>query len=159
MFNKIASIAAATTFSLISASALAELETSDHTIDFQAQVPSDDFSVVPVLASTTTKTQIIKYHTGRKEFDDYKADFTVKSTAAVHAKLARSAILFNGELQMPLEVKFNDVSLATDSKEVVTKINAAAAKNYTLVVAQTGTMPIAGRYQGPVELIFESTLP
>ncbi|WP_338806796.1 CS1 type fimbrial major subunit [Pseudomonas chlororaphis] len=134
-----------------------------HTIQMEAVVPNDSFSVLPTDPSWIGNTQILSYNPNTKTLTSLVKQFSVKTAAdCIHAHLLAPAVITSGDDQIPLEVRFNDrelsVGYVTTVGHVVDWWEAASGKVVDLeIIPQkpAGGNYAPGKYTGNVQILFE----
>ncbi|WP_338806843.1 CS1 type fimbrial major subunit [Pseudomonas chlororaphis] len=147
----------------ISAQAMAD-DPITHTIQMEAVVPSDSFSVLPTDPSWIGNTQVLSYNPNTKTLTSLVKQFTAKNTESdIHAYLLAPAVITSGDDQIPLDVKFNSKRLRVHSAVnpfnwVLHADEVAKGKVVDLeIIPQkpAGGNYAPGKYTGNVQIIFE----
>ncbi|WP_338806793.1 CS1 type fimbrial major subunit [Pseudomonas chlororaphis] len=143
----------------ISAQAMAD-DPITHTIQMEAVVPSDSFSVLPTDPSWIGNTQVLSYNPNTKTLTSLVKQFTAKNTESdIHAYLLAPAVITSGDDQIPLEVRFNNHELPVSLRyqQALTPLEAAKGKvvDLEIIPQKTSGDYAPGKYTGSVQILFE----
>lgn len=133
-------------------------------ISVEANIPSDNFYVIPV-GNWGADVQKMSWQPASKSLDTLRKSVDMKSAAgAIHGYLEQPASLFNGKDSIVITVNIADKPLAVgrDKKvEVMSDADAKAGKRVSIEFVPTkpvdGYKP--GAYNGVVSMMFESVAP
>ena len=144
----------------------ADIETYD--VKLKASIPSDEFHVRPVDSGWIDQVQDMEFDVATNRLKPVEKMFQYKNTAgAIQAQLDpstvgtdNSPILFNGTQNIPLSVTFNNTSISTTAKTVVSAADANTGGRANLKIAMKNDAPLtlssyAGDYTGTVSVVFE----
>ncbi|MGR4973855.1 CS1 type fimbrial major subunit [Pseudomonas sp. LARHCG127] len=125
--------------------------------------PSDRFHVWPVDPSLTFVEQRLPYNSNTGALGPLRAPYRVKNAnGAIGARLGELAYLSDGRERIDLRVKFNNVELNLESREVVSAADAGTiGKIVDLEIAAikpAGGYP-SGQYHGTVHMVFDAIAP
>ncbi|WP_338806833.1 CS1 type fimbrial major subunit [Pseudomonas chlororaphis] len=146
----------------ISAQAMAD-DPITHTIQMEAVVPSDSFSVLPTDPSWIGNTQILSYNPNTKTLTSLVKQFSVKTDGhCISVSLLAPAVITSGGDEIALEVRFNNkgvwINNSGTPKHVVEPNEAASGKVVDLeIIPQkpAGGNYAPGKYTGNVQILFE----
>lgn len=165
--NRFTIIAASVATLLTASAGAAQLE--EYEVLLKASVPSDDFHVRPVESGWIGEPQEMVYDPGTQKLQQVKKMFQYKNTAgAIKATLLNtndnnSPMLFSGKNSIPLEVKFNNISVNTEGAVVATIAEAKEGGRANLNISTLDDKPLSpetfsGEYTGSVSINFEPVI-
>ena len=137
-----------------------------YSIDLQADIPSDDFHIVPVDSGWINQTQTMGYDISTAKLQAFEKQFQYKNTSGgIQATLTNTdangdAILSNGTDVIPLKVEFNGNQIGNTAATVVDAAEAKTGGRTTLRISQADNqaLKVNGAFTGQVALIFEEAV-
>lgn len=139
-------------------------ESVEHTVTVTAQVPSENFYVVPV-GDWMAATQKLQFNPSTRKLDPISHQMDVKSTIGpVKGYLLYEPALSraNGKEEIGLAVNFADTTLTTESQELMALAEVQNGRKVSFEIVPD-TAPEegykAGNYQGVISMVFESEAP
>lgn len=160
------SLTALAIFASFGITAAHAVDAQSYTISLTANVPSDNFHVIPVNAGWIGQTQDMGYDIATSRLHVFERQFQYKNTSGgIQATLTDylntegSPQLSNGTDVIPLAVSFNGVALSKTATAVVTADAAKAGGRTALRITQADDQPLTvnGSFTGSVAMIFEPT--
>lgn len=147
---------------LLVSGSLVAAERVDHTVTVTAQIPTDNFHVVPV-GDWINTPQKLTFNPFSKKLDSLNKQIDIKSTlGGVKGYLVYPAVMNSGANSIGLVVKVAGKELTTTSAEIMTAADSKTGKMVSFEVVPAaapagGYLP--GSYQGVVSMVFESEAP
>lgn len=165
VIKKTLAVAVLSIASLGSAS-LQAAEAQNYSIDLQANIPAENFYVLPVESGWINQVQDMNYDIITKRIQPLQKSFQFKNTSGgIQATLTNTdstgkALLSNGATTIPLAVTFNDVALNNTPQAVVTAAAAKDGGRATLRIAQesSAALTATGLFTGQVAMVFEPVI-
>lgn len=148
---------------LFASGSIMAAETVEHTVNVTAQIPSENFYVVPV-GDWMGSAQKLQFNPNTRKLESLYRQMEVKSTIGpVKGYLLYKASLSkaNGD-EIGLKVKFADKELTTVSQQLLTLSEVQNAQKVGFEILPDKEPEggyKAGNYQGLISMVFESEAP
>ena len=164
-FNKFAAaVAISSLFCSSAVLAAADPTFASYDINLKAEIPTENFHVIPVESGWIDQEQEMGYDFGSSSLKAFEKQFQFKNTSgAIQATLtdqlnAGVPQMSNGTGDIiPLKVMFNNIEVTDKATTVVAADAAKAGGRTALRISQKGSAPltVTGKFTGIVAITFE----
>jgi len=159
-----ATLAAALSCAALGSAVAQAADSQSYTINLTANVPAENFFVIPVNNGWINQTQEMGFDIATNKLQVFEKPFQYKNTSGgIQATLTGNLstdgkpLLSNGSDVIPLAVSFNGVELSKTAAPVVTAEDAKAGGRTELKITQAddAELSVSGAFTGSVSMIFE----
>ena len=163
-FNKFAAAMAISSLFCSSAVLAAAGPTyASYDISLKAEIPTENFHVIPVESGWIDQEQEMGYDFGSSSLKAFEKQFQFKNTSgAIQATLtdqlnAGVPQMSNGTDAIPLKVMFNNIEVTDKAATVVTESAAKVGGRTALRISQKDStaLTVTGKFTGVVAITFE----